>query len=283
MTDPSPAHSPTANAANTTGAGGPLDLKKRARRRLVGAIALVLLAVIVLPMVMDQEPKPITQDIQIRIPSQEPGSGSFISRIKPTPAAPAPTPLPAEPPAIPAQATTPVTPTTAENETKPAASSTPGPAKPTTKTEEKTEVAKPNTQATILAQTAAVEKPVEAKTEPRPDTKAAAKTAEKGEKTEKTAASLTQESARATALLNDERWIVQLGAYQDQANIKLLQGKIKELGYPVFTEKVDTANGSRIRVRCGPFPSREAAEKAQARLKKIAAGGPTGGVVAQMQ
>lgn len=48
-----------------------LELKKRARRRLVGAVALALLAVIVLPMVMDDEPRTGSQDIQVRIPSRD--------------------------------------------------------------------------------------------------------------------------------------------------------------------------------------------------------------------
>jgi len=45
-----------------------LQLKKRARRRLVGAIALVLLIVVFLPMVLDNEPKPLNQDVAITIP-----------------------------------------------------------------------------------------------------------------------------------------------------------------------------------------------------------------------
>jgi DedD protein len=45
-----------------------LQLKKRARRRLVGAIALVLLVVVFLPMFLDSEPKPLNQDIAINIP-----------------------------------------------------------------------------------------------------------------------------------------------------------------------------------------------------------------------
>ena len=49
-----------------------LPLKKRARRRLVGAtVALAVLAAVVLPMVMDQAPKTPVADIQIRIPGQE--------------------------------------------------------------------------------------------------------------------------------------------------------------------------------------------------------------------
>src|SRR4051812_43924158 len=45
-----------------------LQLKKRARRRLVGAIALVLLIVVFLPMILDSEPRPLNQDIAINIP-----------------------------------------------------------------------------------------------------------------------------------------------------------------------------------------------------------------------
>jgi DedD protein len=45
-----------------------LQLKKRARRRLVGAIAMVLVVVVFLPMFLDSEPKPLNQDIAITIP-----------------------------------------------------------------------------------------------------------------------------------------------------------------------------------------------------------------------
>lgn len=52
-------------------ADGMLPEKKRARRRLVGAVALVLAAVIGLPMILDSEPKPLVEDIAIQIPSKE--------------------------------------------------------------------------------------------------------------------------------------------------------------------------------------------------------------------
>lgn len=48
-----------------------LPEKKRARRRLVGAIALALLVAIGLPMVLDSEPKPLASDIDIKIPSKD--------------------------------------------------------------------------------------------------------------------------------------------------------------------------------------------------------------------
>jgi DedD protein len=45
-----------------------LQLKKKARRRLVGAIVLVLLVVVFVPMFLDREPRPQKQDMDIRIP-----------------------------------------------------------------------------------------------------------------------------------------------------------------------------------------------------------------------
>ena len=68
------------------------ELKRRARRRLVGAIALVLFLVIVPPMIMDLEPKPVTTDLNVEIPS--PASGEVrtpppapIAKIEPAPPA----------------------------------------------------------------------------------------------------------------------------------------------------------------------------------------------------
>ena len=47
-----------------------MDLRRRARRRLVGAVALTLLAVVVLPMLFNPEPKPLGPGVDIRIPDQ---------------------------------------------------------------------------------------------------------------------------------------------------------------------------------------------------------------------
>ena len=46
-------------------------LKRRGRRRLVGAIALVLASVIVLPMVFDSEPKGSAPPVSVRIPGED--------------------------------------------------------------------------------------------------------------------------------------------------------------------------------------------------------------------
>ena len=46
-------------------------LKRRGRRRLVGAVALVLAAVIVLPMVFDPEPRGTPSAVSVRIPGED--------------------------------------------------------------------------------------------------------------------------------------------------------------------------------------------------------------------
>jgi len=46
-------------------------LKRRGRRRLVGAVALVLLAIIVLPMLFDPEPRAPALPVSVRIPGED--------------------------------------------------------------------------------------------------------------------------------------------------------------------------------------------------------------------
>ncbi|MEO6431857.1 MAG: hypothetical protein ABIO50_08920, partial [Nitrosospira sp.] len=48
-----------------------IQLRKRARRRLVGAITLVVTAVVILPMVLDSKPEQRSHEIDIRIPSED--------------------------------------------------------------------------------------------------------------------------------------------------------------------------------------------------------------------
>ena len=57
-------------------------LKRRARRRLVGAVALVVLVVVIVPVVLDQQPRTVTQPLTVRIPAQD-GGGPFNSPVLP--------------------------------------------------------------------------------------------------------------------------------------------------------------------------------------------------------
>lgn len=72
-------------------------LKRRGRRRLVGAVALVLLAVIVLPMVFDPEPRRSAAPVSVRIPGED--DSAFKPKPPPKPPAPAAVEKPAAAPA----------------------------------------------------------------------------------------------------------------------------------------------------------------------------------------
>src|SRR6266851_5970853 len=56
-------------------------LKRRARRRLIGAMALVVLIVVVLPVILDQQPRPVPQALTVQIPGQD--GGPFKTRVLP--------------------------------------------------------------------------------------------------------------------------------------------------------------------------------------------------------
>lgn len=222
------------------------ELKKRARRRLVGASALVLLAAVVLPMVMDHEPRPVNQDIQVRIPSQDGGNAGFASKI--LPAKPVATPLP------------PVAAAEPKPEAKPE-SPAPTPVKPAEKPAEKA-VEKP------------AEKAVAAKPADKPVEKPAEKVADKSPESKPAAEQKAPEAKAADASAGAEQWVIQLGAYKEAGNVKLLMSKLKGMGVPAYTEKFDSPQGPRTRVRAGPFPSKEAAEKAKVKVKVIGVDGP---------
>jgi DedD protein len=85
-----------------------LQLRRRARRRLIGAIVLVTVVVVALPMVLDTEPRPVSQEVEIRIPP--PDAGAFTPKIVPVApppeSRPAPKPEPvAKPKTVPAPET----------------------------------------------------------------------------------------------------------------------------------------------------------------------------------
>jgi DedD protein len=56
------------------------NLRRKARRRLIGAFALTLAVVVLLPMVLDSEPKPTGLDIDLRIPSPD-EAGAFAPKM----------------------------------------------------------------------------------------------------------------------------------------------------------------------------------------------------------
>ena len=57
------------------------ELKRRARRRLVGAVVLALAAAVLLPMLLESDPKPLGNDVSIQIPPID--QGKFVTPLSP--------------------------------------------------------------------------------------------------------------------------------------------------------------------------------------------------------
>jgi len=64
------------------------------------------------------------------------------------------------------------------------------------------------------------------------------------------------------------RFSVQVGVYSDAANVKHLQDKLTQAGYVSHTEKIATNNGDKIRLRAGKFSSRQDAVSALNKLQQ---------------
>ncbi|MCU0897035.1 MAG: SPOR domain-containing protein [Burkholderiales bacterium] len=217
-----------------------IDFKRRARRRLIGAIALVLALVIVPPWVMEREPKPTVSNLSVEIPSQE-------ARRPPA----------AKPPAAAKPATEAAQPKPDEKASdRTAADAKPaGVIDPAAKALRDTGPKKP------------AEKPVEKAAE-KPAPVASDKAAEPPKEAERAAAALAGGYA------------VTVGTFASQDNVKQLQAKLTAEGLKSYTEPVTVAGAQQTRVRAGPFPTREAADKAR---EKLTAMGLKPGSVAQRQ
>jgi DedD protein len=230
-----------------------LQLKKRARRRLVGAVAVAGLAAVVLPMVMDEEPKQQIPDVQIRIPGQNQtsfglgparggaGSDSVLADASGGKAADNAQVKTVEPPAD-----------------KPAAEK--ASAKGAERAGEKA----------AEAANGAAEHKGEARSEHKSE-KPAEKPADKPPA--KPAEKAAEKPAKASESAQNGQYLILIGAFANPGNVKVLQTKIGELGIKVITEPLDSPDGKRTRVRAGPFPSREAAEKALEKLRRIGVNG----------
>lgn len=217
-----------------------LQLKKRARRRLVGAIAFAGLAAVVLPMVMDEEPKQQVQDVQIRIPGQD--KTPFTPKLV----------KPSAPAVVGEKAVTPQKAEPAEQSPPVAEVAKPTEAPPASRTAEKAPEKSPEKSP---------EKPVKS-TDREPQRAAAIL----GGKTPEAASSAPANNAGG-------QYVILIGAFSNSANVKQLQTKIGELGIKVYTEPLASPEGKKTRVRAGPFPSREAADKALDKLKRIGVNG----------
>lgn len=205
-------------------------MERQRKERLVGAAVLVMLAVIFIPMVLDDTVQPETGISGTNIPPQP--EGEFTSRVVPldsdAPAAPAPAPVSTDgqagltPPATGA-AVDPVAPPP-EPEPRPAAGTVaPAPG------------------------VAPAPKDVEKATVPAPAAAAPA--------------AGTSADAGASA------WVVQLGSFSDEANANSLNKKLRQAGYSSFVEPLQQGGARVFRVRVGPELRRSAAQNVRDRLK----------------
>lgn len=217
-----------------------LPEKKRARRRLVGAIALVLAAVIGLPMILDSEPKPLGDDINIQIPSKETsapaGKSAVVQKTSQATVAASLNPeeevLETATPKAEAKAAEP------EKKSQPAVVKADSP------------------EAKAVAAKSALAAPATAKPEHAGDAVRAK-------------AILEGKANPAAAPKASGKLVLQVAALASQDKVNELQKKLQGAGLKSYTQKVATESGERIRVRIGPFANAAEAEKARAKLDKI--------------
>lgn len=209
-------------------------LRIRARRRLIGAAALLLAVAVALPMLLDKEPRPVPDAIPIDIPSDKTPFSPRLALPPPdaasAPAAPLPDAAPAE-----------------DNRREPAvkAERTETPDRPADKGSAKTS-AKPSGASTA---------------------KAAERAAE-----EKRARDLLEGKAKvanAAAPATSGKYLLQAAALGSESAARELAERLKKQGFASFTERADTKDGVRFRVRLGPYATRDEAERARARLRAM--------------
>jgi DedD protein len=231
-----------ADALSNTPAESVEVIRKRARHRLMGSVVLVLGAVVGLPLLFDSQPRPVAIDTPIVIPDRNQVAPLTAAVAPQTGTVKEPTPVQADP------------------------------APPETAAVAKSAVTNsagldPNEE--VVSKTSKPEPKIDAKPEAKADAKLDVKPEVKAE---------TKEAAKAKALLDGKdapkseqsvRSVVQVGAYAELAKAREVRAKLESAGFKTYTQEVDTKDGKRIRVRVGPFPSKEEAEKTAEKIRKL--------------
>ncbi|MDN5842866.1 MAG: SPOR domain-containing protein [Alcaligenaceae bacterium] len=240
------------------------ELRSKARRRLIGALALVLAAVIIVPPLFDQnEPTELREPIVVPAPPTGlPDSGLMAGGGDVTADDPALAPTePATPETAPADS--------ADTAAPPAAV----PAEPTE------------------ADTAAPSGDQDEAPAPEPEPEPAAKPKEPEPKAEPPAEPAappgrTDDGSVALALLagkipeDDARkpakaaaqgsYVLQVAAYTTEQDANLRRDKLIESGVTnAYVERAQSSGKTVYRLRVGPFPTHEAAQAAQTRLRTL--------------
>jgi len=233
----------TASAeAVVTGPNENLEVvRRRARHRLMGAVVLVLVAVVGFPLLFDTQPRPVAVDTPIVIPDRQ--NTPPLTSAVPVPASQAPAkPLLPAPEAVTAQASL-----DAREEVVLSA----GPVVPAPKPESVKQTPPPEK---------ALEKPAPVKQETKPPTPVKPK--DDGNKAQ---ALLEGKVTKPAA----DRVVIQVGAFSDAAKVREIRSKLEQSGVKTYTQTVEKDGKNTTRIRVGPFESKDEADKAAARIRKL--------------
>jgi DedD protein len=226
-----------------------LSLKKRARRRLVGAVALVLLMIIVLPMIL-QDRAALVQQEAIKISMPESNSPESNSNAKAELSITDSTESVVVPDVAQADAQT--------TEIDPVVNVKPNSDSIVDKTSEKNnELIKKESQVKKEAQ-------AKIKAEEKAKQLKALKSKEATIKTSEVKVAEVKPSPTTSS-----SFIVQIGVYSDLANVKQLQEKSKQAGYKSNIETIKTPKGDKYRLRTSSFTSRQNAADALTKLQAV--------------
>ncbi len=226
-------------------------VRRRARHRLIGAVVLVLAGVIGFPLLFDTQPRPVAVDIPIVIPDR--------NKV-----APLASPLPqasvgkVEAASAPAVESRPVESAPAESRVA-AVEPAPAPAPRPVAAESKAAASEPRP---AEAKPAAPERPTPPPAVAKADTDRQAK----GDEAAKARALL---EGRAVAAVGGGRFVVQVGAFAEDAKARQAQLKLDRAGLRNYRQVAETEEGKRIRVRAGPFASRAEADQAAEKIKGL--------------
>jgi len=225
-------------------------VRRRARHRLMGAVVLVLVAVVGFPLLFDTQPRPVAVDTPIVIPDRQ--STPPLSSGTPVPASQAPAKplLPASEP-VTAQASL-----DAREEVVPAPAPT-APAPQAEPAKVAPPVAKAPDKEPVPKQDAPAAAPVKA------DKPAPVKPKDDGDKAQ--ALLEGKQSVKASA----GRVVIQVGAFSDPAKVREVRSKLEQAGVKTYTQVVERDGKSTTRIRVGPFETREEADKVAARIRKL--------------
>lgn len=245
-----------------------LPQKKRARRRLVGSITLVVAAIIVLPMIFESEPKPVSPNLLIDIPSKDkpvqvqaaeqtpPASSTSETAVAPSAAADTTSAtLPVQQAAV-ATATQPATGQHVVEPTEKAA------------TASDADNQKKQTEAQLQAEKAKQEK-VKAEKARQEKVKADKLKAEKAKAAATGSDPIGQMIADKNTNSTSGKQLIQVAALTSPQKVSELQAKLSKAGIHSHTQKVKSKNGEeRIRVRVGPL-NKSDADKTCSKLKNM--------------